>query len=225
MRLTIFNGSPRGMGGNSKTLIEWILEGIQQNSEVVVETLCLNKTAEHDRYVDKFKDSEIVLMVFPLYTDCMPGAVMAFIEKLQSLRNALNGVKMAFVVHSGFPEACQSRYVEKYLAWLAKDLGADDMGTVVLAGSEGMRGMTAKALEERRALFMEVGRQLVREKWFDAALLAKIAGWERLGTIGAMIVRTMEMTGVLNMEWDRQLKANRVYRERNARPYNWNGLP
>lgn len=219
MQLTIFNGSPRGISGNSRLIIDWLIHGINQNPGAKIETVCLTKVNEYDNFITKLKTSDMALIVFPLYTDCMPGIVMAFIEKLMPLRKTLKGLKLGFVVHSGFPEACHSRSIEKYLVWLSGELSADYMGTVIFGGSEGLNGMSPKAIAKKQAIFSELGQRLIVENQFDLKLLKKIAGMERLGTIGEFIVRILVKMGVINSEWDRQLKANHAYKEKDARPY------
>lgn len=219
MQLTIFNGSPRGTGSNSDILIEWLVEGLRHDSNLNIEMLYLNKTGNHDSYVDKFKTSDIVLVVFPLYADCMPGIVMAFFEKLQPLRRSLTGLKLGFMVHSGFPEAFHSRQVEKYLVWLTNELNADYLGTVVMGGSEGISMKSQAAIKKKRILFNELGRRLPQADRFDAELVKKIAGMEKLGKFSAWLLQILVKTGMLNIYMNSRLKENNAYRERFARPY------
>ncbi len=219
MQLTIFNGSPRGTVGNSELLIRWLKEGILQNPETNIDTLYLNKIGDHERFINQFKASEGSLIVFPLYTDCMPGIVMAFFEKLQPLRKSLAGLKLGFVVHSGFPEAIQSRAVEKYLQWLTAELGADYLGTVIMAGSEGIAKMPPALTAKKRAIFKELGRRLPLENEFNAELVKKVAGQEKFNQLGILIVQILAKMGFLSYSWNQELKKNNAYQDRFARPY------
>ncbi|NLW46089.1 MAG: NAD(P)H-dependent oxidoreductase [Firmicutes bacterium] len=219
MQLTIFNGSPRGTGSNSDLLIQWLVEGVRQNSNFRIDMLYLNKNRNHDSYIDKFKTSDIVLVVFPLYTDCMPGITMSFMEKLQPLRRSLTGLKLGFVVHSGFPEAIQSRQVEKYLEWLTEELGTDYLGTVVMGGSEGISKRNQVLIRKKRMLFNELGRRLSQADKFDAELVKKIAGIEKLGKFSVCLLQIIIKTGLLNIIMNRRFKEKNAYRERFARPY------
>lgn len=219
MQLTIFNGSPRGKGSNSEVIIKWLTEGLQQNQGIDINAFYLNKTKEHQSYIGKLQASDIALIVFPLYTDCMPGVVMEFIEKLEPLRKSLPGVKIGFIVHSGFPEAAQLRYVEKYLEWLADELGVGYIGTVVMGGSEGIRTTSPEKMKGKIELFNELGRRLPQENKFNAELVKKISGMEKMGKIMASIFKLVTKTGIINVEWDRELKKNNVYNDRFAKPY------
>lgn len=219
MWLTIFNGSPKGTGGNSELLIRWLKEGILQNLDINVDTLYLNKIGDHDCFINQFKISDIVLIVFPLYTDSMPGIVMAFFEKLQPLRKSLAGLKLGFVVHSGFPEAIHSRAVEEYLKWLVTELGADYFGTVIMGGSEGIARMSPAAIAKKKALFNELGKRLPLENEFNAELIKKVTGEEKFNEIGIFIVQILLKTGLLQHFWNLKLKKNNTYRDRFAKPY------
>jgi hypothetical protein len=48
MRLTIFNGSPRGQASNSKILLEQFMKGFQENNENSYEIAYLNRTGNFD---------------------------------------------------------------------------------------------------------------------------------------------------------------------------------
>jgi hypothetical protein len=56
------------------------------------------------------KESER-LKIFPLYTDCMPGITKDYFEYMENNKKILEGKSITFIVHSGFPEAIQSRAV------------------------------------------------------------------------------------------------------------------
>lgn len=219
MKLTIFNGSPRGRNSNSSIIIKWLLEGIADNTVCETETVYLNKLQEHEIAVDKMIGADMVVVVFPLYTDCMPGLVKAFIEKLEPHSGALQGKKLGFIVHSGFPEACHSRYIERYLIWLAKELGSDYMGTVVSGGSEGYRIMPDSMTRKKRSLFNKLGSELLKEGKFNNELSKKISGSERMSKAAQFIYKTLAITGVTNFYWNGLLKKNNAYKNRFARPY------
>jgi len=219
MRLVIFNGSPRGKAGNSEFLGQWLSSGATQHPDVEVEMTYLVKVMEHDTYVQKLAKADTAVIAFPLYTDCMPGIVMAFFEKLEPLRHKLSHLKLGFVVHSGFPEACQSRAVEKYLVWLAKELGAQYSGTVIMGSSEGIRLSSPKELEGKKGLFISLGESLVTGGRFDEKLVKKAAGMERLSGAMLPLFKALSNLSFFQSLWIEQLKKNNAYHRRNDRPY------
>jgi len=219
MQLVIFNGSPRGQKGNSALLIRWLKSGIEQNSDVVAETYCINRINEHDSYVGSLKSADMALVVFPLYADGMPGMVMAFLEKLEPLRKSLGNLRLGFVVHSGFPEAIHSRAIEKYLEWLTKELGAQYAGTVVMGGSEGLRYSSPKSTAAKEVLFMQLGEGLVKEGHFPTQLIKQAAGMEKFPPAVCLLLKLLAKTSMFQTMWVSELKKNNAYHEHAAKPY------
>jgi multimeric flavodoxin WrbA len=219
MKFAIINGSPRGKNSNSSLIIKWLLEKIENNPANEIETSFLNKVNEQEKVAEKIQNADTVIIVFPLYTDCMPGVVMAFIEKLQPIKDQFEGKKFGFIVHSGFPEACHSRYVERYLVWLAKELKTDYMGTAVLGGSEGFRMMSDSMTRKKRELFNMLGEKMVIEGCFNAEDLKKIAGRERFSKSTLLAYRVLAKTGLTDMYWNSMLKKNKAFDKRYNQPY------
>jgi NAD(P)H-dependent FMN reductase len=219
MKLAIFNGSPRGTTGNSALIIDWLTEGMKTRQDIISEVYLLNRLRDHERFVKVLKESDIAIIVFPLYTDAMPGITMAFFERLEDLKGTLNSLKLGFVVHSGFPEACQSRHVEKYLEWLTGYLGAQYLGTAIMGNSEGMKVMPPSMTQGRRSLFAELGRGIALGTSFASALLKKLSGKERLSRSAILGYKLLSLTGLTNWYWNSQLKRNKAYDKRFAKPY------
>lgn len=219
MKLTIINGSPRGKNSNSSVITQWLLEGIGNHKDYETETAYLNRIQDHESTVGKMANSDMVIIIFPLYADCMPGLVMAFIERLQPLKGSLQGKKLGFIVHSGFPEACHSRYVERYLVWLSKELNADYMGTAITAGSEGFRVMPESMTRKKRSLYNQLGAKMMETGSFDPELSKMISGAERLPKLTLLLYRILGKTGVANFYWNGMLKRNNAYDNRSAKPY------
>lgn len=220
MKLNVFNGSPRGKNSNSAVIVKWILEKAWSNPEIEVEEIYLNKTEEHESNAVKIMDSELTLIIFPLYTDSMPGIVTAFFEKLQPYIGKMKGKKLGFVVHSGFPEAHHSRFVERYLIWLVKVLDATYMGTVVFGGSEPVRLMPESMQRKKKACFNKIGESMLSEGRFDSASVKKLAGFEKLSGVNLVMNKIMSSTGIANLYWDSELKKNHAFEKRFAQPFN-----
>jgi len=132
MKISIFNGSPRGPLGNSGQAIEKIKENMKNPHDVY----CLRETEKHHEFIQAAMDSDLYVLIFPLYTDAMPAIVMAFIEALHVYQSKLANKKIYFIVHSGFPEAKQSYYVRDYLIELSKKLKLQVIDTIVMGGDQ-----------------------------------------------------------------------------------------
>ena len=219
MKLTIFNGSPRGKNSNSSCIIQWLTEGLKDGSSVEHEIYYLNNVQKHNEYVQSFSASDYAIIVFPLYTDCMPGLVMAFFEMLEQIKKPLSGLKLGFIIHSGFPEAHHSRYMERYAVNLTKELGAEYIGTVIMPSSEGTRVMPEAMNKTRRSLVRQLGEKLTVIGSFDEDILIKIAGREKMSELSLVVYKLLSKTGLTNFYWNNQLKSNNAYEQNFDRPY------
>ncbi|MFW5725941.1 MAG: NAD(P)H-dependent oxidoreductase, partial [Bacteroidota bacterium] len=124
MTLSIINGSPRGHKSNSKILAEHFLKGYRsKNDQENVITSYLMGRENAVESLELFRHSEQAIIIFPLYTDCMPGIVKDFFEKLPTQEQSGKKKDVGYIVQSGFPEAIHSVYVERYLKKLTQRLG------------------------------------------------------------------------------------------------------
>ncbi len=219
MKLTVFNGSPRGRNSNSSVLSKWIAEGAAGAERIDHEEVYLVKTKEHGLYAKKFAETDIALIIFPLYTDSLPGIVAAFIEELAPFTGKMQGRKLGFVVHSGFPEACHSRYVEKYLVRLTELLGADYMGTAVMGTSEPTRLMPESYQTKKRERFAKLGESMIKEGTFDSVTLKELARPERLTDFTLLMYKFAVATRLPSMYFKSLLKKNNALKDSFARPY------
>jgi NAD(P)H-dependent FMN reductase len=219
MKLTVFNGSPRGQKSNTKILLERFLQGFQETPGNSHEIYYLNRIRQAATFQQAFGQAGVALLAFPLYTDAMPGLVKAFIETLGTYCTREHNPAIGFIVQSGFMEATHSRHVEKYLEKLSARLGSRYLGTVIKGGVEGIQvqppGMTRKLFER----FSLLGRAFGQTGRFDEAILRELAQPERLTKPMIVLLTLMGMTGLTNFYWNNQMKANNAFEKRFARPY------
>ena len=219
MKLTVFNGSPRGVGSGSKVIIEGFLKGFESLQGNTHELFYLVRTKEQDIFKKAFEEAEAILLVFPLYTDSMPGIVKTFIETLEPLCAAENNPPIAFIIHSGFPEAVHLRSLEKYLQKLSRRLGCPYIGTVVKGNSESLQHAPDEYRDSWVKEIVELGEIFAQSGKLNEALLDKISGPEKfpgwMGPFFNLLARTPLLTGF----WDSEMKKNGVYKQRFAKPY------
>ena len=87
MQLTIFNGSPRGKGGNTALILEHFLKGFMETPGNDYTITYLLKAKETAKLTSAFFEAEAALVAFPLYVDSMPARVKDFFEVLEPLCN------------------------------------------------------------------------------------------------------------------------------------------
>ena len=217
MRLTVFNGSPRGRKSNSKIVLEHFLAGYEVNAGNSYELFYLNRLKDTEHHVGAFAEAEHVLLIHPLYTDAMPGMVMSFFEALEPLCGRMGSSNIGFIVQSGFGEATHSRYVARYHQKLAARLGCPYLGTVIKGNCEPLR-LKPKSYRKVLGDFRRLGLSLGETGRFDETLLHKMAGPEKFPAWMRLIIQLVPKI-IGNPLWDDQLKENGVYEQRFARPY------
>ena len=214
--LTLFNGSPRGASGSNTLLM---LNELGKGFGGTTRTYHLQQVSNTAQHVQAFREAQCVWIGFPLYTDGMPGIVKHFIEALQPLLEQAQNPPLGFLVQSGFPEACHSRYIERYLEKLAARLGSPYLGTIVKGGGEGTRSMS---LEANRRLFTSLGAlgaSLAQQGCLDEKVLKKIAGFERLPRIVLPILRAVFKSPAGGQYFSKQMKENGVFEQCYEKPF------
>jgi hypothetical protein len=216
MQLAIINGSPRYKNSNSALLVQQFLKGFQSNS---VTTLSYLSGAENrKKAVADFASSDTVLIIFPLYTDCMPGIVKEFFEDLINIENKAEK-SIGFIVQSGFPESIHSEALERYLEKLTKRLGHVYLGTVIKGGVEGIKimplGMTKKLFSQ----FEQLGRYFGEFQCFDPQIMKQLRNPYKLSPFRITVINLMSKTGLTNFYWDMNLKKNNAYEHRFDKPF------
>lgn len=220
MKLTVFNGSPRGKGGSTKILLEHLISGFMTTEGNTYELAYLNRVKDSDKFIKSFQEAEQVLLAFPLYTDAMPAMVKTFIESLEPLCGRADNPSIGFLVQSGFPEAIHSRYVERYLEKLASRLGCRYIGTIIKGGCEGVWRRPAKRTKKLFEAFYQLGQIYGETGRFDEQLIHKLAQPESFPKLIVPLLKLLLIKiGLANFYWNPMLKKNNAFKKRFAKPY------
>lgn len=218
MRLTVFNGSPRGKNSNSQVFLEHFLKGFVTNEGNSYELAYLNRVKNQEKLVTLFQEAERVLLAFPLYCDAMPAMVKTFFESLEPLCGRKENPEIGFMVQNGFPEAIHNRYVERYLKKLASRLGCRYTGTLVKGGGEGARIMPAR-YKKAFSIFYKLGQIYGETGHFDSELVRRLAKPERFSKPAVLIFKDLLQTKSSRVFWDNRLKENGAFEKRFDKPY------
>lgn len=107
MKITAFNGSPRGESGNTNVMVKAFLEGAEAAGADVENIFLANKEINHCKacyycatsggecsikddmgdLMSKFLDSDIVVFATPLYVYNVSGIMKAFMDRMISISN------------------------------------------------------------------------------------------------------------------------------------------
>jgi hypothetical protein len=219
MTLAFLNGSPRRKKSNSGILGEHFLSGYRsKNTQGSVLTGYLADTSKLAVNVGIFKKARKVIIIFPLYTDCMPGVVKEYFEQLL-LAGISQPLSLGFIVQSGFPESIHSVYIERYLEKLTRRMGCRYLGTVIKGGVEGIQFMPESMTRKLYKLFYQLGAHFGEHDEFSPELVKKLKGSLRMSGIKQMGFRVFKLTGLPDFYWNSHLKKFGAYEKRYDRPY------
>jgi multimeric flavodoxin WrbA len=220
MKRLLLNGSPRGQDANSRKILTWLAQGMEQAGLPLPPMVDLAPDPVRAAVVDAFLDADEVVFGFPLYTDSMPGLVKAFLEAVALADKArLQGKRVAFVIQSGFPEGIHTEALGGYLARLCERLSFIDLGTLRKGGMEAIRMLPAKKIAKIQSVFAEAGHELATKGHFSPELVRKLAEPRTYGPGGRMVIRVLGKLGLINYYWNHRLKKHGAFERRFAMPY------
>ena len=215
MKLAVYNGSPRGKASNSETIINLFIDNF--SDKTAYSKYYLKDISKHDEIISDAADG--YFMVFPLYTDISPYGVKVFFEKMEENKELYKGKPIWFFIHSGFPEAKQSRLLERYLKYLCKIIGTEYMGTCITGNSEGIRKLksNSKRLIKIKNNIKVLAYDISCSKYFNSKSIEYFKRMENLPKPAVFI--TKSFLGLLNKGFDFMIKQNGAYDKRFDKPY------
>lgn len=198
--------------------MEQFLSGYRRKvSEGNVQIAYLAEGKPWQEYLEIFARASHVIIIFPLYTDCMPGIVKEFFELLP--KDKLQQKNLGFIVQSGFPETIHSIYVERYLQKLTLRLGYTYTGTVIKGGVEGMQVMPPSMTKRLYANFYKLGEHYAKEGEFDRQVVKALRGSLRMSKIKFFGFSLLTKTPLMNFYWNSNLKKNGAWEKRFDKPF------
>jgi len=212
MQLAIFNGSPRGKTSNTRKLLEHFQRGFENAGGEINILDYLIQEKHLDEQVQHFRETENILLAFPLYVDSVPGVVKQFIEAVGQFDGS--GKNIWFFVHSGFPEAIHCEGLIRYLELLTKRWNMNNMGTILKPGTEQVRMLP---LERNKKLFFDfeqLGSTLAKSGSLDQNILDRFKQPYVYPPNAMPVIRLMSKLGLIDRYWNKELKRNKAYHRR-----------
>lgn len=218
MKLVVFNGSPRRKASNSKILMDRFLSGFSSATDDAYEVHYLMDVRKNQEHLQAFDHADYILIIFPLYTDSMPGIVKYFFETLAT-RTFDKGKKLGFIVQSGFPEAKHSVYVARYLERFALIIHCRYLGTVIIGGVEGIQVKPAFMTKKLYSRFRRLGCIFAANNTFDPKIMAKLRKPNQFHPVSRWMFSVAQSFGLPDYYWNMKLKEHQAYSKRFDQPY------
>lgn len=219
MKLTVINGSPRGKGSNTKIILSCFIRGFSKTKGNTYDLYYLRSIQNQEKQCEIFINAENLLIALPLYTDSMPGLVKEFIENLEPLIGKKPGLKIGFIVQSGFPETYQSKFLEAYLEKLVKRLGCVYLGTIIKGNVEGIQIKPLWMVKSYLQKFERLGVIFGQEGMFDNKTIKQLAKPYKLKGLTLILFKLIKKAGFMEMYWNKMLKENNAFDRRNDKPH------
>lgn len=128
MHVVIINGSPRTEKlSNTAKILHAFGEGLTHEG-ATFETYAISDTRSWGQIRQAYLGGTEILMAMPVYTECVPGLLLEFLE---TLPRKDENTRISFLLQSGFSEGCQLRCAEAFVEKLPGYLGVRYGGCLV----------------------------------------------------------------------------------------------
>lgn len=225
-RAILLIGSPKGKNSSSASLGGYLLKKIEEY-EIEVETVHIHSEistkAKTDLFLEKIKETDIIILAAPLYVDTLPAKVIKALSLIAENMNTINtnsgdsknSKSLIAVVNCGFPEAEQNEIALKIYEQFAKEAHFKYLGGIAV----GMGGaVSGKYLSEMGRMTEDLIKGLDQAAE-DIVRNKKLSDFVIENTSKPMISQKWLYTLVGDFFWKFQALKNGVYRKMNDQPY------
>ena len=139
-RALLLVGSPKGSKSTSESLGTYLLEKLSnggfETQEIHIQTLMRSPEGQQ-AMLELVKASDLLILAFPLYVDCLPAAVILNLELIAQQRRgseSLKSQRLVAIVNNSFPEASQNNTALAICRRFASEANIDCAGGLSLGG-------------------------------------------------------------------------------------------
>lgn len=213
MRSLVINGSPKAKNGNTEVFIKQFIKGMKAPCEI-----CYAAKEDSLQLAKYMKQFDTIIVAMPLYIHAMPGIVMKIIECMEPASDG--GKAMGFIVQSGFMESSQSKYLERYLSALTRQLNYTYLGTVIKGGSAGTYMMPEQMNKKLFKQLRMLGEHFELNGSFHIEIIKELAKPNKLSKGKSRLLRFLCKLGLGdNMFWNMMLKNNNALDRKFDKPF------
>jgi hypothetical protein len=162
-KVVFITGSPRGKNSTSRSLLNYIAEGMEKEGVETVNFWIHNALKREDSFVEllsSIEEADLIILASPLYVDCLPAPVIKVLKMIKDHRDREGIDKeqgFCAIVNSGFPEAFQNDIAISIYKKFAEDTGFRWLGGLTLGMGEAIHG---KPLKEAGGMVRNVMKSL-----------------------------------------------------------------
>ena len=213
-------GSPKSASSTSNSLGDYLISRLEQLGLTVSKEFIyklVRKEEGQKKLLTKVEEASTIILVFPLYVDCLPAGVIKALELIADHRVLTNNrekQRFAIIINCGFPEAQHNNTAVEICKIFSREVGFEWKGALSL----GMGGaIGGRSLEERGGMMRNVTKGL------DLAAKALAEGKdipnEAIELFEKKFIPITLYTKMGNLGWNRQAKKYGVRKKIKDQPY------
>ena len=220
VKVLLLVGSPKGSSSTSNSLGDYLISRLEHLGLTVGKEYIYKLVRKEDgqkKLLTKVEEAGTIILVFPLYIDCLPAGVIKALELIADHRKSKKDRKkqgFAIIINCGFPESQQNNTAVAICKNFSREVGFEWKGTLSL----GMGGaIGGRSLEERGGMVRNVIKGL------DLAAQALTEGKnipnEAIELFGKKFIPISLYTKGGNIGWNKQAKKYGARKKIKDQPY------
>ena len=146
MKAVLLIGSPHGFKSTSNSLGTYLLDKLQgggyEVSKVHAQAVVYSQEKEA-QMLAQVADSDLLVLAFPLFVDCLPAALILALEKIANSRKTTakpKSTRVLAIVNNGFPDSSQNATAISICKQFAKETGYEWAGGLMLGAGQMING-------------------------------------------------------------------------------------
>jgi len=218
--ILVLVGSPKGASITSNSLGDYLISRLEQSGLTVGREYIyklVRKEEDQKKLLTKVEEAGMIILVFPLYVDCLPAGVIKALELIadhRKLKSHREKQGFAIIINCGFPEAQHNNTAIAICKIFSREVGFEWHGALSL----GMGGaIGGRSLEERGGMVRNVIKGL------DLAAQALAEGKhipdEAVELFEKKFIPITLYTKMGNLGWNQQAKKYGVRKKIKDQPY------
>lgn len=146
MKAVLLIGSPNGFKSTSNSLGTYLLDKLQgggcEGSKIHAQAEVHSQEKEA-QMLTQVTESDLLILAFPLFVDCLPAALILALEKIANYRKTAakpKNTKVLAIVNNGFPDSSQNATAISICKQFAKETGYEWAGGLMMGAGAIING-------------------------------------------------------------------------------------
>jgi hypothetical protein len=147
LKAVLLIGSPHGFESTSNSLGTYLLDKLQaggyEGTKIHAQAVVHSQEKE-EQMLAQVADSDLLVLAFPLFVDCLPAALVLALEKIASYNKTVakpKNTRVLAIVNNGFPDSSQNVTAISICKQFANETGYEWVGGLMLGAGAMINGM------------------------------------------------------------------------------------